>query len=94
MTSQANKLPLHADLPPIRVDRGGAVRIGNSRNSLDLIVAQYENGMTPEEMIREPEVLAWAASENRILITNNRNTMVGFADQRVAEGELVPHCYD
>src|SRR5437588_11667399 len=38
----------------------------------------------------DPEVLAWAAAENRILITNDRNTMVGFAYQRVAVGEPVP----
>ena len=37
-----------------------------------------------------PEVLAWAAAEGRILITNDRNTMVGFAYQRVAAGEPVP----
>src|SRR5262249_46879416 len=36
------------------------------------------------------EVLTWAASENRVLITNDRNTMVGFAYQRVASGGLVP----
>jgi hypothetical protein len=38
----------------------------------------------------DPEVLAWAAGEERILITNDRNTMVGFAYQRVAAGEPVP----
>ncbi len=38
----------------------------------------------------DPEVLAWAASENRVLITNDRNTMVGFAYQRVAAGEPMP----
>jgi predicted nuclease of predicted toxin-antitoxin system len=38
----------------------------------------------------DPEVLAWAAAENRILITNDRNTMVGLAYQRVAAGEPVP----
>ena len=38
----------------------------------------------------DPEVLARAAAENRILITNDRNTMVGFAHQRVAAGEPVP----
>jgi hypothetical protein len=35
------------------------------------------------------DVLAWAAAENRVLITNDRNTMVGFAYQRVAAGEPV-----
>jgi|SRR5262249_23819479 hypothetical protein len=36
------------------------------------------------------EVLAWAASENRVLLTNDRNTMVGFAYQRAASGQPVP----
>jgi len=38
----------------------------------------------------DPAVLAWAATENRVLITNDRNTMVGFAYQCVAAGELIP----
>lgn len=36
------------------------------------------------------DVLVWAAAENRVLITNDRNTMVGFAYQRVAAGEPMP----
>ena len=36
------------------------------------------------------EVLAWAAGENRVLITNDRNTMVGLAYQRAAAGDLAP----
>src|SRR3954471_593314 len=61
MTSLANGLPpLHADLPPLRVDEGGAVRVGDSRVSLDLVVEQYENGMTPEDMARAYDTLALA----------------------------------
>lgn len=60
MTSLANGLTLHADTPPLRVDEGGAVRVGNSRISLDLVVEQYENGMTPEDMIRVYDTLALA----------------------------------
>ncbi len=37
----------------------------------------------------DTEVLVWAAVENRVLITNDRNTMVGFAWQRVAAGDPV-----
>jgi hypothetical protein len=36
------------------------------------------------------DVLAWAAAEDRVLITNDRNTMIGFACRRVAEGEPMP----
>ena len=53
----AEALPLHADRPPLRVDAGGAVRVGNSRISLDLVVELYENGMTPEDMVRAYDTL-------------------------------------
>lgn len=42
------------------------------------------------EVTPDPEILAWAAAENRVLVTNDRNTMIGFAYQRVAAGEPVP----
>ncbi len=38
----------------------------------------------------DSEVLAWAAVENRVLITSDRKTMVGFAYKRVASGEPLP----
>jgi uncharacterized protein (DUF433 family) len=61
MTNLANSLPLNADdRPPLRVDEGGAVRVGNSRVGLDLVVEQYENGMTPEDMVRAYDTLALA----------------------------------
>jgi uncharacterized protein (DUF433 family) len=53
-------LPLHAEAPPLRVDEGGAVRVGKSRVSLDLVVEQYENGMTPEDMVAAYDTLALA----------------------------------
>jgi hypothetical protein len=36
------------------------------------------------------EVLAWSANDSRVLITNDRNTMLAFAYQRFASGEPVP----
>ncbi len=52
MNGLPNGLPLPDTLPPLRADEGGAVRVGKSRVSLDLVVAQYENGMTPEDLVR------------------------------------------
>jgi uncharacterized protein (DUF433 family) len=57
---QAEAFPLHADPPPLRVDEEGAVRVGKSRISLDLVVEQYENGMTPEDMVRAYDTLVLA----------------------------------
>ena len=58
---------------------------------IDLVRAQdvFPEG-TPD-----PEVLAWAATEKRVLITNDRNTMVGFAYQRSGRRAGVrPHRHD
>lgn len=54
------KLNLSADRPPLREDEGGIVRIGNSRVSLDVLVEEYENGMTPDEMVSAYDSLAMA----------------------------------
>ena len=38
----------------------------------------------------DPVVLEWAAREDRVLITNDRNSMVGLAYERVAAGDPMP----
>jgi len=53
-------LPLNGEPIPLRVDESGAVRVGNSRITLDLIVEQYENGMTPEDVVRAYDSLELA----------------------------------
>ncbi len=60
MTSITGELALHAETPPLRVDAGGVVRVGNSRVVLDLVVVQYENGMTPEDIVRAYDTLVLA----------------------------------
>ncbi len=53
-------LPLYTGRSPLRSDEGGVVRVGRGRISLDLVVEQYENGMTPEEMVRAYDTLVLA----------------------------------
>ncbi|MGH7138742.1 MAG: DUF433 domain-containing protein [Pirellulales bacterium] len=50
-------LPLDSVAPPIRIVEGGAVRVGKSRITLDLVVEEYESGMTPEDMVRAYDTL-------------------------------------
>src|SRR6185312_14122879 len=66
---------------------GGIIR-GLHRRMPELDLARAQDALP--EGTPDPEVLAWAASEDRVLITNDRNTMVGFAFERVAAGEPVP----
>ena len=57
MTNSASELPVPMQVAPLRLDEGGVMRVGKSRVSLDLVVEQYENGMTPEEMVRAYDTL-------------------------------------
>ncbi len=38
----------------------------------------------------DPEILAWAAGENRLLLTHDVRTVTRFAYERVARGEPMP----
>ena len=58
--ADGKKLPLQAEPPPLRVDKGGIVRVGRGRVSLDLVVEQYENGMAPEDLARAYDTLELA----------------------------------
>lgn len=53
---------------------------------LDMVRVQDAGLRTAED----PDVLAWAAAEGRILLTHDRRTMVGFAYQRVQTGQPMP----
>jgi uncharacterized protein (DUF433 family) len=53
-------LPFNGEPVPLRIEESGAIRIGSSRVTLDLVVEQYENGMTPEDMVRAYDTLALA----------------------------------
>src|SRR5581483_4489371 len=59
-TPDENMLSFRISPPPLRLDPGGVVRIGNSRISLDQIIEHYEDGMTPEEMVRAHDTLVLA----------------------------------
>jgi hypothetical protein len=76
-------LPLASD-----ADVRGDILLGLRRRSPAINVVRVQDAL-PEGTI-DPDVLAWAASENRVLITNDRNTMVAFAYQRVEAREFVP----
>src|ERR1022692_3392004 len=57
MNNLTNGLLLRADVLPLREEQGGIVRVGNSRIGLDVVVEQFENGMTPEDMVRAYDTL-------------------------------------
>jgi len=87
---ELNEFPLHIDRPPLRVDEGGAVRIGKSRISLDLIVEQYENGMTPEDMVRAYDTLVLADVHAVIAYyLRHRDEVRAYLNRRAEEAEAL-----
>ncbi|HEV8058454.1 MAG TPA: DUF5615 family PIN-like protein [Gemmataceae bacterium] len=65
---------------------GGIVKGLLRHPGLDLVRVQ---DALPEGT-SDPDVLNWAAAGNRVLITNDRKTMIGFAYQRVGSKESMP----
>jgi hypothetical protein len=47
MANLTDGLSLDAEPLPLRTDEEGAVRVGSTRVSLDLVIEQYENGRRP-----------------------------------------------
>lgn len=69
-------------------DVHGDIINGLRRRAPEIDIVRVQDAL-PEDA-SDPAVLAWTAAENRVLITNDRNTMVGFAYQRAAAGEPAP----
>ena len=86
----AGPFPLHAEGPPLRVDEGGAVRVGKSRISLDLVIEQYENGMMPEDMVRAYDTLGLADVHAVIAFyLRHRDEVRAYLKRRAEEAEAL-----
>jgi uncharacterized protein (DUF433 family) len=51
---------LHADPLPLRVDESGTIRVGASRVTLDVLIADYHKGWSAEEIVRQLDTLKLA----------------------------------
>ncbi len=69
-------------------DVHGAILRGLCRRCVEIDLVRVQD--TLPEGTADPEVLAWAADQNRILITNDRNTMIAVAYQAAADGTPTP----
>lgn len=48
---------LRTDPTPLRVDEDGTIYVGPTGVSLDIVLADYRNGMSPEEIARQLDTL-------------------------------------
>ena len=54
------KLEIRTDPPPLREDLGGAIRVGPTRVTLETVLALYERGESPEEIVEAFDTLQLA----------------------------------
>ncbi len=74
------------DSVPLRIDAGGVARVGSTRISLDLVVEQYENGMSPEAMIRAYDSLDLADVQAAIVFyLGHRDEVLDYLKGRAEE---------
>jgi predicted nuclease of predicted toxin-antitoxin system len=69
-------------------DVNNAIIRGLRRQAPDLDLMRSQDALP--EGTSDPDVLAWAAAGNRVLITNDRGTMVAFEKLRLAAGDPSP----
>lgn len=53
-------LTVGADLVPLRAEEDGTLRVGETRVTLDIVIAAFQQGMRPEELGQEVDVLELA----------------------------------
>lgn len=90
MTTALDRLPIHTESPPLRIDEGGTVRVGNTRITLDLVVRQYESGMAPEDLVRAFDTLELADVYDVIgYYLRHRDEVTEYLRQRAAEADAL-----
>ena len=51
-------IPFHAETPPLRQEATGAIRVGNTRVLLELVLEAFQEEVTPQEIVRRYPTLA------------------------------------
>ena len=53
-------LVLKSEKPPLREDETGAIRVGNSRVLLEIVIRAFQDGMSPESIVNSYSTLTLA----------------------------------
>ena len=81
------------------LDESGTIRVGRSRVTFDLVVEEYQNGATPEDVaarysaLQLPEVysaITWYLHERETAEAYLAERNANFAMDRIAKGDSMP----
>jgi uncharacterized protein (DUF433 family) len=83
-------LSLHADPLPLRQDETGALRVGNTRVLLELVIDAFDNGETPETIVQSYDTLQLADVYSVLgYYLRHKDEVKAYLQQRDALGEEI-----
>lgn len=86
----AATLTLSAIAQPLRIDGDGVVRVGNTRVTLDTVVAAFHEGASPEGIISHFPTLTLADVYAAIsFYLQNRTSVDAYLEEREREAEAL-----
>lgn len=81
-----------AESPPLREDAAGALRVGNSRVLLELVIRAFQDGATPETIVQRYCTLALADVYAVVAYyLRHRSDIEGYLARREQQAEEVRH---
>jgi uncharacterized protein (DUF433 family) len=79
---------LVAEPPPLRMEEGGVIRVGQTRVTLDSVLYSYNEGCTPEEIVMKFPTLRLGEVYSVIVYYQwNRSMVDDYLEQRRQEAE-------
>lgn len=81
---------LYADPVPLRVDETGAIRVGSSRVTLDVLLADYRKDLSVEEIVRQLDSLDLADAYGALAYCHrHRQDVEEYLRRRADEAEAL-----
>ena len=95
-------LVLKSEKPPLREDKTGAIRVGNSRVLLEIVIRAFQDGASPESIVSQYSTLTLSdtygaiakLAEGIAYYLKNKDSVKTYLDQREQQAELVKQRLD
>ncbi|NJM99672.1 MAG: DUF433 domain-containing protein [Phormidesmis sp. RL_2_1] len=76
-------LILECELPPLCEDEAGAIRVGNSRVLLEIVIRSFQDGASPESIVYRYPTLSLSDVYNAIgYYLRHQDTVAAYLDKR------------
>ena len=83
-------LVLKSEKPPLREDETGAIRVGNSRVLLEIVIRAFQDGASPESIVSQYSTLTLSDTYGAIAYyLKNKDSVEAYLNQREEFAEFL-----